>query len=158
MSDLEGCLACDLSAGRRPLPGGLLHATSRWRVEHCTGPLGVGTLIVKPVRHVTVVADLDDPEAAEMGPLLRLAAAVVTELVRPEQVYVCLWSHTGRRPGHLHHVVQPATTDAIDTADGAYGPALQVAMFGAGVTPDPAAVEVFADRARTAFATPRNHQ
>ena len=37
-------------------------------VEHCIGPLGVGTLIVKPKRHVVHVADLTEPEVAEMGP------------------------------------------------------------------------------------------
>jgi hypothetical protein len=49
---MNDCLACDLTEGRVPLPGGLIHETSRWRVEHCVGPLGVGTLIVKPKRHV----------------------------------------------------------------------------------------------------------
>ena len=37
------------------------------RFEHCVGPLGVGSLIVKPVRHVLHVADLDDAEVVEMG-------------------------------------------------------------------------------------------
>jgi hypothetical protein len=58
MIDVEGCLACDLSAGRLPLPGGLICATNWWRVEHCVGPLGVGTLLVKPKRHITQVAEL----------------------------------------------------------------------------------------------------
>jgi hypothetical protein len=50
------CIACDLSAGRAPLPGGLIHRTQHWLVEHCIGPLGIGTLIVKPERHVEHVA------------------------------------------------------------------------------------------------------
>lgn len=41
--------------------------------------LGVGTLIVKPKRHVLHVADLDTDEAEELGPLLRRTAAAVTE-------------------------------------------------------------------------------
>ena len=45
------CLACRLTAGDEPLPGGRIHATEHWLVEHCIGPLGTGTLIVKPFRH-----------------------------------------------------------------------------------------------------------
>jgi diadenosine tetraphosphate (Ap4A) HIT family hydrolase len=148
-----GCLACDLAAGRVPLPGGLIHGTSAWRVEHCVGPLGVGTLLVKPTRHVVHVADLDAVETVEMGPLLQRTAEVVTRLVRPEQVYVCLWSHADRTPGHLHYVVQPARTEDLD-ATGTYGPALQTAMFARGETPPSAEVEAFAQAARPLFADP----
>ena len=114
MDDVPGCLACDLSAGRLPLPGGRIHETERWAVEHCVGPLGVGALVVKPRRHVVAVGELRADEAAELGPLLARTAAIVDELVQPEQVYVGLWSHAGRVRVHIHFVVQPATTEAID--------------------------------------------
>ena len=52
------CMACELSRGEVDLPGGLIHGSRFWIVEHCIGPLGVGTLIVKPERHVTSVAGL----------------------------------------------------------------------------------------------------
>lgn len=150
MDDVEGCLACDLASGRKELPGGRVHATEHWIVEHCLGPLGVGTLIVKPRRHVVSVGELTPREATEMGPLLQRAAAVVDAIVAPEQVYVGLWSHAGRQRVHIHYVVQPATTDAIERA-GTYGPGLQNAMFAAGEMPDVAAVERFSERARRAF-------
>lgn len=38
------CTACDLAAGTLPLPGGRIHETTHWLVEHCVGPLGLGTL------------------------------------------------------------------------------------------------------------------
>ena len=76
-----------------------------WRVEHCVGPLGAGTLIVKPVRHVTAVADLSDSESSALGPLLQLASKVAGELVGAEQVYNCLWSHAGGVRLHIHYVV-----------------------------------------------------
>ena len=150
MDSVEGCLACDLAAGRIDLPGGRVHETAHWIVEHCVGPLGVGTLLVKPKRHVVSVGELTPAEANEMGPLLQRAAAIVDELVAPEQVYVGLWSHAGRTRVHVHYVVQPATTEAIDAA-GTYGPNLQSAMFAAGVMPAPDEVGVFSDRARAAF-------
>ena len=81
---MDGCSACDLAAGRVPLPGGVIHEAEHWLGEHCVGPLGVGALIVKPKRHVTRVSELTEGEAAELGPLLRRSAAVVDELVRPE--------------------------------------------------------------------------
>lgn len=147
-----GCLACDLTAGRSPLPGGEIHRTARWAVEHCIGPLGLGTLVVKPLRHLVHVADLDADEADEMGPLLHRAAQVVTELVAPEQVYVSLWSHADGVPGHIHYVVQPVTRPVMDLL-GTRGPALQAAMFRANVAPAADAVAAISDRARALFAS-----
>lgn len=149
-ADLPGCLACDLNRGRRSAPGGCLLATGGWIVEHCVGPLGVGTLIVKPARHVLHVADLTAGESAALGPLLRRAAAAVTRVLRPEQVYVCLWSHHGGRPGHLHFVVQPALRSDLDRF-GAYGPALQMAMFDEDATPAEADVVAVCERLRDAL-------
>jgi diadenosine tetraphosphate (Ap4A) HIT family hydrolase len=144
------CIACELASGARPLPGGRIHETEHWLVEHCVGPLGVGTLIVKPRRHVVHVADLGAEEAAELGPLLHQASVVVSELCAPEQVYVCLWSHADAVPVHIHFVVQPATRAEMD-AYAAHGPSLQVAMFADGPLPDPAAVDKFANAARQLF-------
>jgi diadenosine tetraphosphate (Ap4A) HIT family hydrolase len=148
---MEGCLACDLAEGRLPLPGGIIHETEHWLVEHCVGPLGVGTLLVKPKRHVTRVSELQAGETVELGPLLQRSAAVVDELVAPEQVYTCLWSHAGGVPVHIHYVVQPATRSLMDD-HGAYGPKLQLAMFERGELPPVDEVDAFADRARAAFA------
>lgn len=146
-----GCLACDLAEGRLPLPGGVLHESGRWLVEHCVGPLGIGTMVVKPRRHVLHVAELDEAESGELGPLLQRTAAVATRLTGAEQVYVCLWSHAGGGPGHLHFVVQPVTAETREAWD-AYGPRLQLAMLERAERPDPAAVEAFALRARPLFA------
>jgi len=147
---IEGCLACDLAAGRIPLPGGVIHESAHWLVEHCVGPLGVGTLIVKPKRHVVHVWELDAGEATELGPLLRDASDVVARLIEPDQVYVCLWSHHGGAPVHIHFVIQPVTIEQRNRLGG--GPDLQSAMFAAGEFPAHGDVEAFAGRARRAFA------
>jgi diadenosine tetraphosphate (Ap4A) HIT family hydrolase len=146
--DVPGCIACDLTAGREPLPGGVIADTGLWRVEHTVGPLGVGTLIVKPVRHVLHVADLTAEEGAELGPLLLTTASLVTQLLQPEQVYVCLWSHAGGVPGHVHFVVQPVSRE-LQERHAAFGPGLQVAMFAAGEPLPEDEVEAFCDRARS---------
>lgn len=147
--DVEGCLACDLANGRVPLPGGVIHETEHWLVEHTVGPLGLGTLIVKSKRHVVHVWELGEDEAMELGPLLRDAAAVVAGLTSPDQVYVCLWSHHGGVPVHVHFVVQPVSTEQRDLHGP--GPGLQVAMFEAGELAPAGEVAEFAERTRAAF-------
>ena len=142
-----GCLACELISGLRPLPGGRVHETAHWVVEHCVGPLGVGTLLVKPFRHCLHVGALGAEEAAELGPLLQRAAACVQALNEAEQVYCCLWSHAEWTPQHLHWVVQPARS-ADRERSALPGPALQLAMFAAGGALPDAEVEAFCDRAR----------
>lgn len=144
------CLACDLTSGARHPPGGRVHQTTRWVVEHCIGPLGLGTLVVKPLRHVLHVADLDEAESAELGPLLRLTSAAVTEVIQPEQVYVCLWSHAGGAPAHIHFVVQPVT-EADHIRFGARGPDLQAAMFRTGAPPGEDEIDLVCTRLRSAL-------
>ena len=144
------CRVCDQVAGRREVPGGIIHASDRWLVDHCVGPLGVGTLIVKPKRHVVHVWELDQEEVEELGPLLQRTASVVAELTEPDQVYVCLWSHAGGQPGHIHFVVQPVSREQRLRYGG--GVRVQVAMFDAKVLPPADQVERVAARARAAFA------
>ena len=141
------CLACDLASGRRELPGGLIHAWYHWVAEHCIGPLGVGTLIVKPKRHVVHLWELTPAEAEELGGVLQQTSAAVAELTRCDQIYVSLWSHSGGVPGHIHFVVQPVTREDRDRHGG--GAALQSAMFQAAILPPPDEVESFAAKART---------
>lgn len=119
-------------------------------MEHCVGPLGLGTLIVKPARHVTAVADLSEAEASELGPLLSRSSCVASRLVEAEQIYNCLWSHAGGIRGHIHYVVQPVTKAQMATLD-SYGPSLQVAMFSMGQSPAVGEIERIADEARRLF-------
>ena len=85
-NDVVGCLACDLTSGRRPVPGGELFAAGGWRIEHCVGPLGAGTLIVKPLRHVVHVADRGAAGAAADNPGLAAGFNVVAGKVTYEPV------------------------------------------------------------------------
>ncbi len=116
-------------------------------VEHCVGPLGVGTLILKPMRHCIHIGDLEPDEAAELGPLLRTVAACVQELNAAEQVYSCLWSHANWNAEHIHFVIQPSWS-RLQEVSALPGPMLQVAMFARGEAPAESEVQAFADRAR----------
>ena len=146
---MTDCWVCEMTAANG-VPGGTIHETAHWIVDHCVGPLGIGTLIVRPKRHIVHVADLEPDEAAELGPLLTRTTGVVTELLQPDQVYVNLWSHAGATPGHIHFVVQPITRAQMDKT-GLFGPRLQVEMFELDEKPDPGAMAEFAERARAAW-------
>jgi diadenosine tetraphosphate (Ap4A) HIT family hydrolase len=141
------CSACRLIAGAEPLPGGRLCATAHWVVEHCTGPLGVGTLLVKPFRHCPHIGDLTQAESQELGPLLQRVSQTVQALTQADQVYVCLWSHAGWTPGHIHFVVQPAW-NRWRAVYARPGPGVQSAMFQAGNAPAVHEVEAFCQQAR----------
>jgi diadenosine tetraphosphate (Ap4A) HIT family hydrolase len=150
VTPVPGCYACDLTSGSEPLPGGCIHQTIHWVVEHCTGPFGVGSLIVKPKRHVLHVWDLTSAELEEMGPLLGKASVVIRQITTCDQVYVCLWSHGGFEPGHIHYLVQPVSKALRANYEQA-GPALQTEMFRRGEVPSVSLVEGFCDRARGMF-------
>lgn len=141
------CFACGLTNGDGDLPGGRIFETSHWVVEHCVGPLGVGTLVLKPGRHVVQVAELSLSEAEELGPLLTRLTSAIRELSRSDQVYVCLWSHKDWEPVHIHFVLQPAWGHMRETFPAA-GPTLQNAMFARGELPDRDGVEEYSRRMR----------
>lgn len=154
--DVQGCLACDLAQGRLDLPGGRIYASDLWVVEHCIGPFGVGALIVKPLRHCLHISELTREEASELGPLLKRATATIEALIEPDQVYVCLWSHMGWTPGHIHFVLQPSWNSFGETHKKP-GPSLQVDMLEAGELPARDEVETFAARARELYAGATAH-
>ncbi len=146
---VEDCLACELADGRRELPGGRVAETRSWLVEHCVGPLGAGTMIVKPRRHVLHVSELDEEEAVELGPLLQRVSAAIAHEFDPEQVYVTLWSHSGGVPVHIHWVLQPVGAGRLG---GLLGPHLQAAMFERDEAPARAEIEAAAAAIRGALA------
>ncbi|HEX7948916.1 MAG TPA: hypothetical protein VF494_01100 [Candidatus Limnocylindrales bacterium] len=146
------CLACALIEHPEGVPGGRIATIGNWVVEHCIGPLGVGTVVVKPVRHVVHLADLDPDEAAELGPVLADVARAVTLAASeagdpPDQVYACLWSHAKRQPGHIHFVLQPVSETLMARHD-SHGPELQVRMFRADEPMDSALMVDAAERIR----------
>jgi ATP adenylyltransferase len=152
MPDLVGCLGCDIVTGRVAVPGGILHQTTRWIVNHAVGQLNLGTLIVAPRDHVVAVAELDDIAAAELGPLLRDAARIAEALCQPEQTYVCVWSHGRTERRHLHILVQPATTAVVGQYGGLRSEQLQARMLKTAEPLQADEVERFCLEARQRFA------
>ncbi|MGW0230928.1 HIT family protein [Actinopolymorpha singaporensis] len=150
-NDVTGCLGCDLLAGRRELPGGVIHQTDHWVVNHVVGPLNLGTLVVAPRRHMVAVAELSVEAAEELGRVLRDASRMVEALCEPEQVYVCQWSHGEPARKHLHFVVQPVTTDVVRAFGGRRSEQLQAAMMVRDYEAPREQVEAFCERGRRWF-------
>jgi histidine triad (HIT) family protein len=101
------CPICDEVQGRIAAPGGPIHDDGLWLVSHHTGRYtDPGELLVKLRRHVESVAELSAEEASALGPVLRAASAAVTEVVRPERVYLASF---GERVRHVHFYVLPRT-------------------------------------------------
>jgi len=87
----------------------------------------------------------------ELGPLLKRSALALSELLGPEQVYACLWSHSGGTPVHIHWVLQPVGPDRQGDL---LGPHLQSAMFDGCEYPPAAEVEAIAGKLRVMLAEP----
>ncbi len=80
---------------------------------------------------------------------LRIEPLASRPVTKPAQVYICLWSHAGGEPGHIHFVVQPVTKEQRQRHGG--GVRIQVALFDAKVLPPADEVEAFATKARATF-------
>lgn len=153
--NVEGCLGCDVVSGRLQVPGGLLHQTDHWIVNHVVGSMNLGTLVLSPRDHVTAIADLTAEAASELGPLLRRTAQVVESILEPEQTYVSSWAHGDHGRKHLHIVVQPVTSATVAEYDGARSEQLQAKMLLSGRESDHAAIEQFCVSAAERFSTTR---
>jgi diadenosine tetraphosphate (Ap4A) HIT family hydrolase len=103
------CTMCAEIAGRIVPPGGVIHEDEFWIVSHHTGPYtDPGELMVKARRHSESVAELSQPEATALGPVLRAAVTAIERVVRPERVYMASY---GERQRHLHFYLLPRTAN-----------------------------------------------
>lgn len=100
-----GCMACDVVAGRIVPPGGIIFDDGQWVLSHSISPVLLrGWLILKPKRHVEHLADLNDPEAAAMGPLISKTSSAMRRALGPEKVYLCSFGELVR---HVHWYLVP---------------------------------------------------
>jgi diadenosine tetraphosphate (Ap4A) HIT family hydrolase len=124
----EGCLACDVLAGRVEVPGGTIDETEHWHADHCLGPFGVGAVVVKSKEHVGELWGLPDAAAAELGPFLRRISGAIVEGLGAERAYLTMW--VDKPPLHVHLVVYPRWPDEEKR-----GPDVDVERWAAGLPP-----------------------
>lgn len=141
---MEGCLACDVSAGRVALPGGVIAETSSWRAEHCIGAFGAGAVVVKTQEHRESLWQLEHAEAAELGPFLSRICGAIVDGLGAERAYLTMW--VDKPPLHVHLVVYPRWPgEELRALD------LQASRQEAG-PPPPAEMEAAADKLRAYLA------
>lgn len=115
-SDVVGCIACDVVAGRLGAPGGVIYADPSWMLDHAVSPVPLdGFLILKPKRHVEHLGQLTPEEALALGPLLRAAYAALQEVTGAEKVHVASFGEGVR---HIHWYLLPRRAGMPASATG----------------------------------------
>jgi len=103
----QDCLSCDVIAGRRETPGGVVFENDFWHLTHQVSPVQLpGFLILQPRRHVEQIGELTTTEASAMGPLLSAASAALNRALDARKVYVCSF---GSAVMHVHFYLVPLT-------------------------------------------------
>lgn len=113
--ECEPCrIAAELSATGRLYP-----LTGNWVMNAAMGWDSRPWFVVQTATHRAGLADLDDAEAAELGPVGRAISRAVTEATGAERVYFQLLNEA--QPPHVHfHVIARLPDDP----PGVRGPAL----------------------------------
>ncbi len=103
------CLACQILAGAEPVPGGTIAANPWWVADHCVGPYGLGSVVIKTRAHRENLWELSMAESASLGPFLQQLSEAIALAMEAERVYVSLW--VDQPPYHVHFVLQPRYPD-----------------------------------------------
>ena len=83
-----GCVACEIVAGTRALPGGLLRREGGFAVHVLAGPCPLpGWLVLTSERHARAWYDLTAGELAALGPLAARVMRAQREALGAEHVY-----------------------------------------------------------------------
>ena len=73
--------------------------TAHWDFVHCFGTSIEGWIVLVLRRHAASLGELEDAEAAELGPLVRDVSRALTAVVECEKTYVIQFAEA---PGHNH--------------------------------------------------------
>jgi diadenosine tetraphosphate (Ap4A) HIT family hydrolase len=101
-----GCVSCDIVAGNRVEPGGVIYENDYWHIGTAISLPVVwrGFLIIKLKRHCEHLAELSSQQAMTLGPLIQSACSALSEILKPEKVFVCSY---GDGVKHVHFWVLP---------------------------------------------------
>jgi len=111
MGDLT-CPACDLVAGKRPVPGGLVWRGGGLALHALDGPCPLpGWLVLTAERHCRAWYDLDDLAAGSLGEVTRRVMRAQREVLGAEHVYAFAIGDVLHH-FHLHLVPRYAATPA----------------------------------------------
>jgi diadenosine tetraphosphate (Ap4A) HIT family hydrolase len=110
MTTPESCLACEVVAGARTLPGGILAREGGFVLHVLADPSPLrGWLVLTSERHARAWYDLTPPEAAALGGLAARVMAAQRAALGAEHVYAFAIGDLLRH-FHLHLVPRYADT------------------------------------------------
>ncbi len=109
MTECETCtLVARRDRGEAPAWDSILR-TESWDLAHASGSALEGWLVLATRRHVPVVADLSDNEAAELGPLLRRVSRALRDTIGCPKTYVAQFAeHPLHQHVHVHVIPRHA--------------------------------------------------
>jgi diadenosine tetraphosphate (Ap4A) HIT family hydrolase len=143
------CLACQILAGLAQVPGGIIAENPWWVADHCLGPYGLGSVVLKTRAHRENLWELTTAESAALGPFMQQMSQAIAIAMEAERVYVSLW--VDQPPYHVHFVLQPRYADGHNPQElGLKGLELQVFRTLSKPPKDEAIAEA-ADRIRTVW-------
>jgi len=83
------CTACDLIAGTRPVPGGIVWRGGGFALHALDGPSPLpGWLVLTAERHARALYDLDEASTAALGPLAQRVMTLQRRLLGAEHAYL----------------------------------------------------------------------
>ncbi len=99
------CLACQILTGTVTVPGGIIAENDWWVADHCLGPYGLGSVVIKSKVHRENLWQLTPEESTSLGPFMQDVSEAIAKALQAERVYVSLW--VDQPPYHVHFVLQP---------------------------------------------------
>lgn len=99
------CLACQILEGHIGVPGGVIAENEWWVADHCIGPYGLGSVVIKSKVHRENLWQLTPEESTALGPFMAEMSEAIAKAMEAERVYVSLW--VDQLPYHVHFVLQP---------------------------------------------------
>lgn len=110
MVHLESCIACEIAAGARPTPGGILLREGGFVLHALADPSPLrGWVVLTSERHARAWPDLDPAALAALGPLAARVMAAQRSMLGAEHAYAFSIGDAVRH-FHLHLVPRYADT------------------------------------------------
>ncbi len=118
---MKACKTCELIANRNAGTAPLwdcIYRTSLWDVAHSYNTSLPGWLVLVARRHIESLDELTDPEAVELGRLIRKASFALKEVTSCIKTYVIQFAENAEHR-HVHFHIIPRMADQPDNR---YGP------------------------------------
>ena len=110
------CKTCELIANRNTGTAPLwdcIHRTQLWDVVHSYNSALPGWLVLVVRRHIESLDELTDPEAVELGQLIRRVSFALKEVTGCMKTYVIQFAEAAEHP-HVHFHIIPRMANQPD--------------------------------------------